>query len=132
MESGDGMGGEGGESEVPGREVRGDVVDELDLVRPPPVAVRALAPQRRHLVVLAAEDHGDGAVLDPRRDHLAKEGDDLFGASVGADVPVLRGAPAAEIAHAAADDPSALALLAQATANPEDVLGHEIDQVAKL
>ena len=40
--------------EVAAGEVGGDVVDELDLVRPAAVAVRALAAQGRDLVVDAA------------------------------------------------------------------------------
>ena len=109
------------DGEVAAREIGRDVVDELDPVGAAPVGVRPLAAQRRHLVVLAVLHDGDGAVLDARRDGAREDREQLLGPRVGRDVPVARDAAEQQIAHAPADDPRALALLAQPLAEPEDV-----------
>ena len=79
---------DGVDREVAPREVRRDVVDERDRVGAPPVGVRRLAAQRRHLVGLPVTTHGDRAVLDPGRDDARKDAHDLVRERVGRDVPV--------------------------------------------
>ena len=74
-------------------------------------------------------DDGDRAVLDPGGDGAREDREELLGASVGADVPVVGVSPPEEqVAHAAPDDPRPLAARAEALAEGEHVGGDAVER----
>ena len=115
--------GDGVDGEVAAGQVGGDVVHELDLVRPPAVAVRAVAAEGGHLVV----DARFTTVTVPCWSPVGitfRNGDDVVRPGVGGDVPVLGGGAAEQIADAPAHDPAAMVALLQTLTEGEHTAGN--------
>ncbi len=80
--------GDGVDGEVAAGQVLGDLGEVAYLVGAASVGVGALAPEGGHLVGVAVEEHGDGAVVDPGGDDPGEEALHLLGERVGAHVVV--------------------------------------------
>ena len=87
--------------------------------------------KRRHLVGHAADEHGHRAVLDAGRNHAREDAHHLVGRASVATSQSLDGLAEQEIAHAAADDPAALARFAQALADADRIAIDAGDEVGE-
>ena len=85
-----------------------DAIEELDVIRMPPVTIGAVSSVCRDLEGFVIDDDGHGTVLDAGIDRLeaciSSCGLDLLGLGRGGDIPIVGNAAHESIAHAPAHD----------------------------